>query len=267
MDIIDIKWTDLIFAYILLLIPFVLFWYFRTGLVGQTAWAIFRMTVQLILIGLYLEFLFNLNNMWVNLLWIFLMILVANYTIIKRSDLSLKYFFAPIFLSVFVSLLLVDIFFLGITLRMENVFETRYMIPITGMILGNCLRSNIIALNSFYHRLGQEQNKYRYYLSLGATRNEALAPFMREALRKAFNPLIGAISVIGIISIPGMMTGQLLSGTDPNLAIKYQIMIMIAILVASLVTVVLSIFTANYFAFDGYDRFNPKFIEKDSGSF
>ncbi len=262
MEIVDIRWLDLALAYSLLLIPFTIFWYFQTGLVGQTAWAIIRMTAQLIFIGLYLEFLFNLNSMWVNIIWIMLMILVANFTIIKRSELSLKHFFAPIFLSVFISLLIVDIFFLGLTLRLENVFATRYMVPITGMILGNCLRSNVIALNSYYHELGTHLRRYRYYLILGATRNEALAPFMRKALKKAFNPLIALISVLGIISIPGMMTGQLLSGTDPNIAIKYQIMIMIAIMVASLVTVVLSIFIANRFAFDSFDRFNEQFINQ-----
>lgn len=165
-----------------------------------------------------------------------------------------KIFILPVFLSISLSLIIVDTYFLGIVIKLENVFDAMYFIPITGMILGNCLRSNVIALNSFYKNINKERIMYRFLIGNGANRNEAIMPFMREALRLAFNPSIANTAVIGLISLPGMMTGQLLGGSSPDVAIKYQIMLVITIFVASLITVFLSIKIVNLFVFDKFDR-------------
>lgn len=245
-----------------MLIPLVVFWYYQTGLVKDTLIALGRMTAQLLFIGLYLEFLFNLESPLVNVVWIMIMILVANFTISRRSEIKMRYFFWPIFISVLVSLVVVDAFFLGVAIELDNVFETRYLIPISGMILGNCLRTNILALTNFYHSLEREKSRYKYFLASGATHQEALAPFMRDALKTAFSPAIATMAIVGIISLPGAMTGQILSGTDPMLAIRYQILFMISIFVASNITVMLSILMANRFTFDPFYRLKKDVLRK-----
>jgi len=80
---------------------------------------------------------------------------------------------------------------------------------------------------------------------------------MREALGTAFNPLIASISVTGLISLPGMMTGQILGGSSPNVAIKYQIMLMLTIFVSTIISVVITIIIANRFIFDKYGNMKP----------
>jgi len=249
---VDISYFNLFLGYLLLIIPVVVFYYFKTHLVKDSLVAVLRMTIQLFVVGLYLEILFEYNDAWINSAWWVLMVVVAAFTIVRRASLKRKYFLIPLFISLAISLFLIDLYFLGIIIELDYAFESRYFIPISGILLGNCLKTNILGLNTFYKKLHSEITLYRYYLANGATRSEALIPFMREALRTAFNPLIAGISVIGLISLPGMMTGQILGGSSPNVAIKYQIMLMMAIFVSTVISVILTILIANNFVFDKY---------------
>ena len=262
-EVIDISYQNLALGYLLLIIPIVVFYYFRTGLIKDSLIASARMTVQLLLVGLYLEVIFRYNNPYINMLWVLIMVMIATITIIRRSDLSYRIFTLPVLVSILFSLFIVDVYFLGVVIRLDYFFDARYFIPITGMLLGNSLRTNIIALNTFYPGLKKNQIRYRYYLAHGATQKEALIPFMREALKASLNPLIATISVVGLISLPGMMTGQILGGSDPGVAIKYQIMLMLTIFITTLVTVVLTITIANRFVFDGYGNLKPGIIREN----
>ena len=116
------------------------------------------------------------------------------------------------------------------------------------MILGNMLSANVIALNAFYGSLDRERQLYFYLLANGATRGEATAPFMREALIKSFN----SMAVMGLVALPGTMTGQILGGSSPNVAIKYQIMLMITIFSSSLISVLLTLWAAKRRSFDSW---------------
>ena len=236
-----ISWLSLSLAYILLAFPLYIFWKYKTGLVKETLISFARMTLQLALVGLYLGLIFNLNNVWINIGWVFIMIGVATITTTQRSGLKGRAFFVPVSLALLVSIVLIDTFFLGAILQLENFFEARYFIPITGMIIGNCMERNIIALNTFYDTLTKEYEVYQYYIANGASRQEALRPFISEAIQKSFNPLIANTAVIGLIALPGMMTGQILGGSAPGLAIKYQILLMLGIFTASLSTVYITL--------------------------
>lgn len=250
----EIEWFDLALGYLLLVLPIWTIAYYRTGLVKASLIAVARMTVQLFLVGLYLEFIFKLNSTWINILWVLLMVFFATFTIIGRSALSFKIHWFPVFFAITLSLIIVIGYCFIVIIRADYFFEARYLIPIAGMLLGNCIQSNIIGLNEFYSRLRGDQLLYYYALGNGATRDEALFPFMRDALSKAANPAIASMAVIGLVSLPGMMTGQILGGSNPGVAIKYQIMIMIAIFTASLLTVISAIFITNKFAFDDFDN-------------
>jgi len=259
----DINWFELGLGYLLLLIPIGILWYYQTGLVKDTIWATVRMTVQLLLVGVYLEFLFKLNNTAINLLWVSVMIAAGTWTTISRSDLNRKIFLLPVLLGLTGSIIVVDAYFFGVVIQLNNLFEAMYLIPITGMLLGNCIRGNVIGLNVYYSKLQKEQTPYRFALANGATKREALVPYMQEALKLAFNPTIASIAVVGLISLPGMMTGQILGGSSPMVAIKYQIMLMITIFVASIVAVVLTIVVSNSVIFDEFDMPSRKIIEQN----
>ena len=246
----DITWANLAVGYLLMLIPLGIFYYYQTGLVKTTLIAVVRMGVQLYLVGLYLQYIFDLNSAWINLAWVVVMIVVASVTEIRRTHLNIHLFLWPIFLAMSISVFLIDIYFFKFVLKLDNLFDARYFIPITGMIIGNSMSSNIVAFNTYFHNLELSQTRYRFALANGATQSEALKSYIAEALRRAMTPSIASASIMGIISLPGMMTGQILGGANPATAIKYQIMVMICIIVCNVLTITLSIWLSNRFIFN-----------------
>lgn len=255
---VDIPLIDLGIGYVLLAIPALLFYYFKTGLTKSFLTAAFRMTVQLFLVGLYLEYVFELDSMWLNLAWAVMMVFVATYTTLQRSGLSIRLFFIPVLLSIVLSIVLTDAYFLGWVIRLDNLIEARYFIPITGMLLGNSMKHNVIALNSYYESLVSNRIFYEFALGNGASRSQALMPFLRQAMSKAFNPMIAVMAVLGLIALPGIMTGQILGGSSPMVAIKYQIMMMITVFVSSVAAVLFCILIANRFLFDDQDNLKER---------
>lgn len=255
----------MLFGAMVIAIPVIILRYYKTGLNKPLAIAFLRMILQLTLVGLYLEYVFDLNNIFVNIGWMILMILAASFTIVERVELKFKYFFLPILLGIAVSVLINGSVFAFIIVGSESFFDARYIIPIAGMLIGNSLNSAIIGVRSFFKKISDDVERYRYYLMCGATRNEALFQFISEAMQDAFSPTIASTATIGLIWLPGMMTGQILGGSDPVTAIKFQIMIIITIFVGSVVTVFISLNLSKLFSFDDYDMFDKKvFASKTS---
>lgn len=246
----------LILFALLLAVPIAIFIYLRINKVRALLIAILRMVVQLAFVGLYLEYIFRLNNPWVNGAWLLLMILVANFSILSQGGLRLSRFFMYTLPAYLISILFI---FAGMLLVFNpaTIGSSRYFIPLGGMILGNILRGNIVALDRFYSSLSKRYEEYMYYVQLGASRLEALKPFMGEAVKAALAPQIGVCATMGLVSLPGMMTGQILGGANPGTAIQYQIMIMIAILVTGTVSVLLGLRFSFAAAFDDCGRLLP----------
>ncbi|NBB77371.1 MAG: ABC transporter permease, partial [Bacteroidetes bacterium] len=219
MDIIELSWAQLALGFFSLLIPAAILWWFKTGLNRKLVIATIRMTLQLLFVGYYLEYLFEFDNPWVNLAWIMVMVVVADFATIDRSDLNTtKSLLIPIFGATFIGIILIDFFFLEVVIQLPDFLGAQYTIPITGMVLGNCLRSNVIGINDFYYNLKENRERYQFYLASGASRSEALYTFFQRALQKSANPTLASMATIGLVSLPGMMTGQILSGRSPMTA-------------------------------------------------
>lgn len=254
MGTIDISYFNLLIGLLLLVIPLFYLWKFKTGLLKATLIGTARMIVQLFLIGMYLKYLFLWNNPWINFLWVIIMIFVAGQTALVRTGLKREILLIPISVGFLCSVVLVGMYFIGIVLQLDNVFSAQYFIPIFGILMGNMLSSNVIALNTYYSGLKRKQQLYCYLLGNGATRQEAQAPFIREAIIKSFSPLIANIAVMGLVALPGTMIGQILGGSSPNVAIKYQMMIMVITFTASMLSLMITISLASRKSFDEYGR-------------
>lgn len=258
---IDISYWGLVIGMLLLLVPIYFFYRFKTGLVKATLTGALRMVVQLFLIGMYLKYLFLWDNPWVNFLWVFIMVCVASETALARTQLKRNILMIPIAIGFLASAILVGLYFLGVVLQADNIFGTQYMIPIFGILMGNMLSSNVIALNTFYTNLMREQQLYYYLLGNGATRNEATAPFVREAIIKAFSPAIANMAVMGLVALPGTMIGQILGGSSPNVAIKYQMMIIVITVTASILSLMITLRLSFRKTFDAYGCIQKVFKE------
>ncbi len=252
-SIIDIGLLELLLSFTILALPIAFLLYYRIRIIKSTLLSIFRMVIQLSLVAVYLEWIFEQNNVWINSLWVLIMIMVGIFTTIKRASLNWRPFLLPLFISGLTSVVIIDAFFLGLIIKLDYVFEAQYFIPITGMILGNALNHNIIGLRTYFKDLNEKTDLYHFLLTnTGNNMKLTLRPFLSEAIKQALNPLIANISVMGLISLPGMMTGQLLSGSSPAVAIKYQIMIVLAIFAGCSINLFLSIIVSNRFVFDDY---------------
>lgn len=262
MDIIQLSWWQLGIGFLSLILPAIILWWYKTGLNKKLAVATLRMTIQLLFVGYYLEYLFELDNAWVNLAWIMIMVVVADFATIDRSELNRTWtLIIPIFGATFFGIILIDLFFLELVIRLPQFLQAQYAIPVTGMVLGNCLRSNVIGINDFYYSLKENRERYHFYLAAGATRQEALYPFYQRALKRSANPTIATMATIGLVSLPGMMTGQILSGSSPMTAIMYQIMIMLAIFSGTILSVYLAINWSNRFVFSDTDKLDKRILK------
>ncbi len=256
----DLSLSSMLMTALLLLVPIIVFWYFKTGLLKKLLVSTLRMAIQLILIGFFLEYLFKLNNWMINIAWLLVMISVAVLTVINSSKLRRRYFLFPMLLSFIVANLSVVVYFNLFIVRLDTIFDAMYLIAIGGMILGNSLRANVVGLGDFYQSLKKDENQYYYHLSLGATKLEALLPFAKKSFIAALNPTVATMATMGIVSLPGMMTGQLLGGSVPLIAIKYQIAIMVAILVSTVLSITLSILITSFKTFTKFGVLKEKVL-------
>lgn len=236
----NISYASLAIYMLLLIIPIAILYYLRLKIIGSLVVSVLRMIVQLAFVGLYLEYIFKWDNPLINSAWILVMILVANHSVVQQSGLKLKVFFLYTLPAFIVTMIFSFITFL-IVFDISTFFTARYLIPIGGMVMGNMLRGNVVSLDRFFHSLTKREEEYIYYISLGASKREALLPFIREALKPALSPYLATLATMGLVSLPGMMTGQILGGASPAVAIQYQVMIMAGIFVTSTISTFLGI--------------------------
>ena len=248
-----ISYLSLFFYMLLLVIPIAILLYLKLKIVRSLIISVLRMVVQLAFVALYLEYIFKWDNPLINVLWILVMIVVANQSVIKESGLKFKVFFLYTLPAFLITMVFCFVTFL-IVFDVTTFFSARYIIPLGGMVMGNMLKGNIVSLDRFYNSLTRREEEYIYYISLGAGRMEALRPFIREALKPALSPYLATLATMGLVSLPGMMTGQILGGASPAVAIQYQVMIMAGIFVYSTISTFLGVVFSLIPSIDAYGR-------------
>lgn len=258
----DISNISMLLGLLLMALPIYFFWKYNTGMVKSTIIAIARMVVQLLLVGLYLKYLFLWDNPLLNIAWVLIMVVVATETSLTRTKLKRSVMMIPLLVGFVSASLLVGLYFLGVVLKLDNIFNAQYFIPILGILMGNMLGVNVIGLNTFYYNLLREKNCYYYLIGNGATVDEATAPFVRQALTRAFSPAIANMAVMGLVALPGTMIGQILGGSSPDVAIKYQMMIIVITIAASIISLMSTIYLSKRATFDAMGRIIEPFKQK-----
>ena len=143
MQVLDMSWMALAGVFGMLAVPVIILRRAGVPLVRQMFTATGRMTAQLVLVALYLEFIFRLNSFWVNSSWVLIMIVIANLNITRSAGLRLRRLFPFLLAGLAAGTLPVVGFFVCVSVRPEPFYDARYLIPISGMVLGNCLRANV----------------------------------------------------------------------------------------------------------------------------
>ncbi len=263
MNAIILSYWDLVLASMLLVANGGLSIILGLGLTRRLTIAAIRMVVQLLLIGAVLTWLFAQQSaLWTGLA-AFVMIGFAGYEVTARQDYVLKGWWAYGLgaSSITLASMLVVMLALTTQIRPTPWYHAQYAIPILGMILGNVMTGVSLGLNTLTTTAKTQRSAIEARLMLGATRNEAMSGTIRQALRSGLIPLINAMSAMGLVSLPGMMTGQILAGAEPIEAVKYQLLIMFLISGATGFGVILAVFAAAYRLSDARHRLRLDRIE------
>lgn len=188
-----------------------------------------RTFVQLSTIGFLLVYIFASNQWYAVLSILAVMTLIAAYTSTKRISKPYKGLNTDILLALSLPTALVVAFTITAILHITPWHTPQYIIPIMGLVLGNSLTAISLCSNHLINNLHDEQYSIKMKQSLSANKWEATHSQIRQAVNNGMTPTLNSMMVVGLVSLPGMMTGQILAGADPALAARYQIMTMFII--------------------------------------
>ena len=235
MNAIPLTPTDLVAAAALLIGNGAISIALQLGLARSLAIAAIRMVVQLAAVGYVLKLVLEQTSAVWTVAIALVMVVVAGFELMQRQERRLKGWRAYGLgnLTLLVVGGLAAIYATAVVIGPDPWYAPRYLLPILGMVLGNILTSVSLALQTLTEGASRERTAIEARIALGATRFEAFSGVLRVSLRTALTPLLNSMAVAGIVTLPGMMAGQILAGSDPGEAAKYQIMIMFVLAGAS----------------------------------
>ncbi len=236
----DLGLLQMILAYLLLLLVFLLVRLRGAGRGKDILLSVFRMTVQLILVGYLLGWMFESMHPLYTLGVVLLMEAFAVFTIIRRSRHPLSRRLKQVIaFSVVMGTLVIVFYFMLAVVHVLPWFNPRYFIPVAGMLIGNSMNGIALGVNSLCGGMRDRRAMVEGALMLGAAPSMAARSIMDDAFATAIMPTVNSMLGMGIVFLPGMMTGQILSGNSPLLAVRYQIAIMLGIFSSVVLTVFL----------------------------
>jgi putative ABC transport system permease protein len=227
--IIDLSLWDLVTVYSLLLMSIGLAHLLKAGQSKELFWSGLRMFVQLLVVGYVLHLVFSLETALPVLLILIVMIGFAVQTIGARVQTKMPHFYRVVGTALLFGCGGMTFFFCTLVIGLEPWYDPRYLIPLAGMVIGNSMTGASLAVERLAAEFRERREEIETALCLGSSVQLAAEPVVSSAFRAALIPSVNAMAAMGLVFLPGMMTGQILSGTEPLIAVKYQIAIMCVI--------------------------------------
>jgi putative ABC transport system permease protein len=238
-----LSYLNLLLGLLLLVIPgYLLYTYDRLTL-PKAALAVVRMMVQLSVMGGLLWLLYRFNSVWLNLLWLLLLVVAAAFLMVSRTQIRSRILFLPACISMFVSVLAVSAYILFVVLRPESPMSAQWFVPVTGVLMAHVLMTNIHAVRTYFDSLRQDSQPYYTLLGNGASRLKALTPYFTRALKSMTVPAMASLSAMGLFVLPMLLSGLLMGGMPPVTAVAVFILLIIASITASVLSLALTIWT------------------------
>lgn len=228
-----LTYADIALASSLIIIVLVVSWFLRLRLTKTLVIAAVRTVIQLSFIGLILAWIFAREQWYEVLIILTIMTLIAGSAAKNRVKRTYKGLLIDTLIAVSASAVLVTVIAISLVLQVQPWYTPQFIIPILGLILGNSLTAISLTSNQLIENLHGQQGRIEMMLSLSAKPFEAVHEQIRAAIINGMTPTLNSMLVVGIVSLPGMMTGQILAGADPTQAVRYQIVTMFLICVSS----------------------------------
>ena len=227
--IIDLSLWDLVSVYALLLMSIGLAHLLKAQQGKDIFWSGLRMFLQLMAVGYVLHLVFTLESALSVLLILVLMLGFSVQTVGARVEKKMPRFYRVVGTAILFGCGGMTFYFCNLVIGLEPWFDPRYIIPLAGMIIGNSMTGASLAAERLSSEFQERRDEIETVLCLGGSVQVASQPAVSSAFRAALIPSVNAMAAMGIVFLPGMMTGQILSGTEPLIAVKYQIAIMCVI--------------------------------------
>ena len=256
-----IDWFDLAVAGALLLIVLALSAWQRLGLGRQVVIGAIRATVQLVLTGHVLLWIFALDSPYIVIGVLIFMTVVAAITATRRQKghqhdgrtlapiLGFAILTGAVFTLAYVSMAVVHV---------TPWYSPRYLIPLFGMIIANAMNGAAIAAERMQSEMEARRGEVEAFLALGAAPGQACAEATRKAVTAAMIPAVNALAIVGIVSLPGMMTGQILAGASPTLAVRYQLVVVFMLTAATSITAAITVLLYRRTFFSAAEQLLPR---------
>jgi len=240
----------------------------QLGVSRQLGVAAVRTTLQLFLIGFVLKSLFAASHWYWVLLLSLLMLSIAGREVVARQQYQLRGFwgFGVGTSSMFVSTFVITSLVLVLVIGNKPWYQPQYAIPLLGMMLGNTMTGIALGMNTLSQAAIQQRKIIEGRLILGQTWKQAVHDISREAMRTGMIPIINAMAAAGVVSLPGMMTGQILAGNPPLVAVQYQILIMFMITAGTGFGTILAVRLTAARLFDERHRLRPERLRTPNGT-
>jgi putative ABC transport system permease protein len=218
-----------------------------------------RTFAQLFLMGYVLVYVFQWRLPWLTLLLYAGMIFFAARIVAGRVKGKGVPVFWPVFSSMLLSYMVVSIIVVGVVVQARPWWDPRYFLPLGGMVVGNSMNAIALSLDRLFGEVRTRREEVEMLLSLGADRAEATADMFAASVRAGMIPSLNSMMGVGVVFIPGMMTGQILAGADPVVAIKYQIVVMLMLVGSTTLGSVLAVKLARRRIFTPADQLATAF--------
>ena len=231
----EVSWLDIGLATGLILIAAGLSAWQRVGLTRDVVVGAGRAFLQLVLVGYVLIYIFQLDRWFLVLAAMLVMLGVATREAARRQDKQDAALFRVLGTAMLVGSGL-TLVYLGTVIRFDPWYNPRYLIPLFGMIVGNAMNAAALAAERLSGEMEARHAEVEAYLALGATPAFAARGPVRRAIRASMIPMVNSLAVVGLVALPGMMTGQIIAGASPITAVRYQIVVMFMLMGAVAVT-------------------------------
>lgn len=223
------------------------------GLLIDLGRMLLRVIITLVLTGAYMHYLFEINNVWLNIAWLLAITATAALTTLREARIGGLKLWLPLTAGMGAGIVVAGLLFLACAGLLRQLPDARYIVPVAGMLTATMTATCMKGIGSYHQSLAQDIEKYNFLTGNGATHAEAVAPFVRKALESGLRPMTEGTAIMQLVTMPAMM-GMILGGYPPVTAMKCQLIILIAAILSSAIAICLTIYLADNILFDNFGR-------------
>lgn len=223
------------------------------GLLIDLGRLLLRIIITLVLTGAYMHYIFEINNVWINMAWLVIITAAAAFNTLRDARIGGIKLLLPLTAGMGVGIIVVGLLGLACVQLLGQLPDARCIVPVAGLLIATMTATCVKAIGSYHQSLATDIDKYNFLTANGATHAEAIAPFVRKALESGLRPMTEGTTIMQLVTMPAMM-GMIIGGYPPIMAMKFQLMILIGAILSSVITVALTIYLADNILFDNFRR-------------